>query len=284
MSKKLIYIRIIIIVMCLCFIGIFVILFKSVQKSVSVEENIIEETEKEKVVFDLSKPPSEQRKKVHDNIKEYLRQLYRSIFNDDKLVNCTPLLSYRGLVDDFKSTKSLIEFIKPLPYRNLPIILFEFDNKELINDYFLSYPLNMDDLPVTENYKEKHKEPLFKEFSFIKKKDYKNDKKFYNEYMKFDYWYEFIYDYGVGVNEENKAVIVTENKSAALVYKERETGKEGVGIVRDKNGVEAPVYVNTRKFYFTYTLDEKGYVDDIKYDRTEIINDDKYLDNLIKYE
>ena len=102
--------------------------------------------------------------------------------------------------------------------------------------------------------------------------------------MDFDYWYEFDYEYSVGVDEENKIVGVGEKKIANLVCKDRETGEESSGIVRDKEGNEVPAYVETRNFYFKYTTDEKGYVDDIVFDRVEVINDDKYLDNLIKYE
>ena len=69
-----------------------------------------------------------------------------------------------------------------------------------------------------------------------------------------------------------------------LVCKSNEFGKGSSGIVRDEESNEIPAYVETRNFYFKYTTDEKGYAGDIVFDRVEVINDDKYLDNLIKYE
>ena len=39
------------------------------------------------------------------------------------------------------------------------------------------------------------------------------------------------------------------------------------------------LYDTLRKIYFDYTLDEKGYLDDVKYSHTQIITDEKEFDN-----
>ena len=38
--------------------------------------------------------------------------------------------------------------------------------------------------------------------------------------------------------------------------------------------------IDTRKFVFKYTLDEKGYVDDIEFVKEVKLADDKYLDKI----
>ena len=245
-------------------------------------DSVIEETTVEdRIVFDLRKPPNKQRKIISEHRVEYLKQLYMSIFNDEKLVNCTPILSYGTLVDNFKNIDTLIEFIKLLPYDELPNIMFDYNNKNVISKYFLNYPLNMDDLPVTDNYKEKHPKPLYDEFDFIKNKGYKS-KAYKSKNTDLSYWYEFDYVYTIGADEKNKTIGVLERKSVDRIVVE--DGEESVRSAYDSEGNEVPAYVETRSFYFKYTTDEKGYVDDIVYDRTEIITDDKYLDNLINYE
>ena len=168
-----------------------------------------------------------------------------------------------------------------LPYDELPNILFDYNNKNVISKYFLNYPLNMDDLPVTDNYKEKHTKPLYDEFDFIKNKGYKS-KAYKSKNTDLSYWYEFDYVYTIGADEKNKTIGVLERKSVDRIVVE--DGEESVRSAYDSEGNEVPAYVETRSFYFKYTTDEKGYVDDIVYDRTEIITDDKYLDNLINYE
>ena len=96
-----------------------------------------------------------------------------------------------------------------------------------------------------------------------------------------NYWYEFSYVYTVGVDESDKIIGVLERKYVARVV--IEDGVESVRPVYNKEGNEVPAYIDTRTFYFNYTTDEKGYVDDVIYDRTEVITDDKYLDSIIRY-
>lgn len=280
MSKKLIYVRIVIGIICFIFIGSFIFLIRNIQKSITVEDKIVEETIEEKIIFDLSKPPREQRKKIYGNRKEYLRQLYNDIFKDYKFSNCIELFSYGQLVDNFKSVNSLKKLIIGMKYKSIFKILFMYDDKDIYEDLLITYPLNLDDIPVTEKYKEKHPKPLFEEFNFIKKENYRT-KDYYDKYNEYNYWYEFDYSYGIGVDEETKTICVGEKKSASKLY--IENGIEKSGIVYNKEGNEVSAYVETRDFYFTYTTDEKGYVDDIVYDRTETIIADKYLDNSIRY-
>lgn len=278
MSKKLICIRIIIVFICLVFLCLFIFLFSSIQQSVNMDTNIEETTVEEKIVFDIRKPPNKQRIKIINHKKEYLDQVYDYIFNDKKFANCLgyDYLSAYDIVDGFKSLDSLVYLLKGAAIHELMKKLFSY---ELGKD-----GITFDDLPVTDKYKEKHPKPLYEEFDFIKKEDYKSKKKYYSEYTNSDYWYEFIYDYGIGVDENNKIVCVEEEKYVYKTYRDRETEEEHTGTIFDKDGNEVPAYVETRSFYFKYMTDEKGYVDDIVYDRTEVITDDKYLDNLIKYE
>lgn len=283
MSKKLIYFRIIIIVICLLFVCGFVFVISNLQhliesKNITVEE--IHTNDNQIINFDLKKTPKQQKKMIIEHKNEYLKQLYDYAFDDEKFSNCLgyDYLSAYEIVEDFKDTENLIYVFKKFVYPSLFNKLFCGYEKEISNVIIL------DDLPVTENYKQKHPNPLYEEFNFIKKESYKYPKIYYSEIMDFDYWYEFGYNYHIGVDEENKTICVGEDKYCNRVHKDRETGIETSGIVRDKEGNEVPIDVHTRNFYFTYTTDEKGYVDDIVYDRTEIINDDKYLDSMIKYE
>ena len=284
-SKKLVYIRIVIVLVVVLLVTFIIIIFINVNNNINQSVNtvdIMETTEKE-IVFDMALAPNQQRN-LKGHIREYMSQVYDYLYSDKKwksIKNPYPYdyvkLKQKGDINDF------YQILKSTTMPRLINTLFSFDNAKIFDEMYIDYPLSLDDIPVTENYKEKHPEPLFKEFD-IKKDAYIASKKFYNEYMDFDYWYEFDYEYSVGVDEENKIVGVGEKKIANLVCKDRETGEESSGIVRDKEGNEVPAYVETRNFYFKYTTDEKGYVDDIVFDRVEVINDDKYLDNLIKYE
>lgn len=284
MSKKLIYFRIIIVIICFILIGLFIFIIRNIHNSTVINEKIIEETVEDRIVFNMNLPPSKQ-KNLKGNIKEYLSQVYDYLYKDEKWKNIQESEPYN--YSELKQKKDRDRFYQVLQYSKygkLFLVLFNSDNKDIYRMIYLNYPLNMDDLPVTENYKQKHPNPLYEEFNFIKKDNYKYPKVYYSEIMDFDYWYEFGYNYHIGVDEENKTICVGEDKYCNKVHKDRETGIETSGIVRDKEGNEAPIDVRTRNFYFTYTTDEKGYVDDIVYDRTEIINNDKYLDNMIKYE
>lgn len=280
MSKKLIYIRIVIATICLLFVGLLIFLSSSIQKSVSVDNVTEETTVEEKIVFDLRKTPKQQKKEIYAHPKEYFKQLYNYTFKDEKFSNCFSydFFSVYEIVDYYRDTENLVKVLKKFQYSALFNILFDGYRKERKSEVTTLIPL--DDLLVTENYKIKHPKPLFEEFNFIKKEDYKHPKVYHNEY--FDYWYEFNYNYGIGADEEKQEVCVGEDKYASKIFVE--DGIEKSGIVRDKDGNEVPAYVETRNIYFKYTTDEKGYVDDIVYDRTKIITDDKYLDNIIKYE
>lgn len=283
MSKKLFYIRIVIATICLLLICLFIFLFSSIQKSVNIDSTVDETTiNEEKVVFDLRKTPKQQKKEIYAHPKEYFKQLYNYTFKDEKFSNCFSydFFSVYEIVDYYRDTENLVNVLKKFQYSALFNILFDGYRKERQTEVTILIPL--DDLPVTENYKLNHAKPLYEEFDFIKKEDYKSKKKYYREYTNSDYWYEFDYKYGAGVDEEKKEVCVGEEKYVSKVFVE--DGVEKSGIVRDKDGNEIPAYVETRNIYFKYTTDEKGYVDDIVYDRTEIITDDKYLDNLINYE
>ena len=72
--------------------------------------------------------------------------------------------------------------------------------EKLFFDEIQQLDISLDDLPVTENYKQKHR------------------KIYYGE--AFDYWYEFNYDYGIGVDEESKEVCVIETKTVSRIFVE----------------------------------------------------------------
>ena len=280
MSKKLIYVRIIIASICLLFLGLFIFMIVNIQKTMVVEDKTVEETIEEKIVFDMALPPSQQ-KNLRGHVREYFSQVYDYLYKDIKWKNIQESYPYRySELREKKDKENFYRILKLWPYRNLFLILFNSDNKDMFEKIYLTYPLNLDDIPVTENYKEKHPKPLFEEFSFIKKENYRT-KDYYDKYNEYNYWYEFDYSYGIGVDEETKTICVGEKKSVSKLY--IENGIEKSGIVYNKEGNEVSAYVETKDFYFTYTTDEKGYVDDIVYDRTETITADKYLDNLIRY-
>ena len=144
--------------------------------------------------------------------------------------------------------------------------------------YIFPTPLNLDDLPVTENYKEKPPKPLYEEFDFIKKENYNTQRK-YSSNLQTDVWLSLSYDYGIGVDETEQIVNVVEIKHVSFVIDEE--GEEVSRVVYDENHNEMTEdTIDTRKFVFKYILDEKGYVDDIEFVEEIKLADDKYLDKL----
>lgn len=277
MSKKLIYIKIIIIIICILFISMFAIIFNGIHKSVSVRENVVEETKEEKIVFDLRKPPSKQ-KNLRGHVQEYISQVYDYLFNSDiKWKNIMEKNPYSDLMG-IKDIDNFYDILKGVAFPRLFELLFNSDNKDIFKKIYLKYPLNMDDIPVTENYKEKHPKPLFEEFYFIKKEDYETKKK-YDKYLDVNTWLALNYEYSIGVNEEEKNVYVMETKNVEFLYEE--DGKIRGRVVFDEKGNEmTESSIDTRQFTFKYTLDDKGYVDDVEFVDEIKLADDKYLDHL----
>ena len=206
-----------------------------------------------------------------------MKQLYNEVFKDYKFANCIELFSYVQLVNNFKSVDSLKKLIMGMKYKSLFKILFMFNNKSLFKDLLVAYPLNLDDIPVTENYKEKHPKPLFDEFN-IKKDDYDTNKKYDNN-LETVTWLHFYYEYSVGVDEEEKKVNIVETKNVELLFEE--DGDLRSRVVFDEKGNEMTENSkDTRKFTFKYVLDKNGYVDDIEFVNEIKLVDDKYLDHL----
>ena len=282
MNKKFICIKIVIGIICLIIIGVFIHVVVSIEKHITDKIEVVEETVEERIVFDMSLPPSEQ-KNLKGHVREYMSQVYDYLFHDIKWKNIQDPYPYDySRLRKKENLKNFYELLKSYQYSPLFYLLFKYEEDvKIFDEMYITYPLNMDDIPVTANYKEKHPKPLFEEFDFIKKEDYET-KKYYDTYNEVDYWYEFNYSYSVGVDEDNKEICVGEEKNVSKIFEEE--GNEKVGIVWDIKGEEMWPSMETRKFYFKYTIDERGYVDDVIFDRIEIITDDKELDSLIKYE
>ena len=275
MSKKLFFVKVIILFIALIFISLFVFITFSIKNQIDIKEDLIVETttkEKGKIVFDLTKSPREQKKQIRDNTEEYLKQVYDYIFEDKKFANCLGLnyISYNHLVDNFKSTDSLYSLLKDAPMTELIHKLFSENEKD-----FNKVPLS--ELPVTENYIMHHPKSLREEFSSYIKEDYTKPGrgKMYN----MDYVYRFAYDYGVGYNKEKQEIIVKENKIISFEC-EDETG----GSVWGKKGSkyeEQELYAHLKNIYFKYLLDDRGYIDDIWFDHIEVLASEEDLDNSV---
>ena len=282
MSKKIIYIKILIAIICLLFIGLFVLLFNNIQESINVDKSVVEETSmnKEEIVFDMTLPPSKQRN-LKGHVKEYMSQVYDYLYKDIKWKNIQESnpYDYSGL----RKKKDREDFYKVLQYSKygkLFLVLFNSNNEDIFKKIYLSYPLNLDDIPVTENYKQKHPKQLYEEFDFIKKEDYETKKKYDNN-LETDTWLYLSYKYGIGVNENEKLIYLTETKNVMFLYESY--GETKSRVVFDEEGNEMTEdTIDTRKFVFKYTIDDNGYVDDVEFVKEIKLADDKYLDELWK--
>lgn len=279
MNKKLICIRVMIGIICLIIIGIFIHVVISIEKHISDNIEVVEETVEERIVFDMTLPPSKQ-KNLKGHVKEYMSQVYDYLFHDIKWKNIKNPYPYDySQLKKKENLKNFYEILRMTTMPRLINVLFDFENPIKYEDIYLDYPLNMDDIPVTENYKEKHPRPLFEEFDFIKKEDYETKKK-YDANLETNTWLYLNYEYGVGVDEEEKTIHVGETKSVTFLYIDDE-GEERTRVTFDDRGNEMTENsIETREFVFKYTLDEKGYVDDIKFVKEIKLADDKYLDRL----
>lgn len=282
-SKKLLILKFIAIIIVIFIVVSLTLILRKINTGISISEQNIEiETKEKKITFDMTLLPNQQRI-VNKHRKEYISQVYDYLFNNDvkwkNIMNDNP---YTDLMS-IKYLDNFYDILKGTALPHLFELLFDFNNPNKFKEIYLSYPLNMDDIPVTENYIKNHPKPLFEEFNdIIKLKKEYNTKKYYSEDLNADYWYNFSYDYGISVDEEKKEIEIIEKKSVGKMYKYREDGEEHGGIVRDNEGNEISTDVETRRFYFNYTLANNGYLDDVIYNKTAVIANDNYLDNMIK--
>ena len=277
MSKKLFYIKVVIVSLFIIIVCMFILVLKNIQQSSKIKETVVEETIKEeKIVFNMKLPPNKQ-KNLKGHVKEYMSQVYDYLYKDVKWKNIKNPYPYS--YSELKEKKDLNNFYNVLKMTTLPRlvnILFDFNNVKRFDDVYIDYPLNMDDLPVTENYKKKHPKPLYEEFEFITKKV---DNNIYYTKHDMNILCKFFYNYGIGLNEEEKIVTVYETKSIET-YRNFDGEIENT-VVYDKKGNEITEdSADTREFVFKYTLDEKGYVDDIEYVKVNELDGDKYLNEI----
>ena len=267
---------------------LFIILFLHIVLSVNkgINERIeIKETatvEKQEIIFDMTLPPSKQ-KNLKGHVREYMSQVYDYLFHDIKWKNIQDPYPYDySRLRKKENLKNFYELLKSYQYSPLFYLLFKCEeDTEVFSEMYINYPLNLDDIPVTENYKEKHPKPLFEEFNFIKKENYETKKK-YDTNLQTETWLYLTYKYGIGVDEEEKTINVVETKSVTFLY-EDDNGEERTRVVFDGKGHEMTEdSIDTREFVFKYTLDEKGYVDDVEFVKEIKLADDKYLDELWK--
>lgn len=268
MSKKLIYIRIVVVTICLLFVCIIVFLFSSIQKSVNMDSVIEETTVEDKIKFDLWKAPYKQKSKLKGHEKDYEEQLYYYIFNDEKLVNTakiTPTSSYEAIVG-FGEVDSIINIYKKEPLKNLINMIFSDDN------------IDYSQYAFTDNYIEKHPISLKKEFSQYFKENYSKsgNGKLYN----MNYEYEYSYRYNIDYDIEKQFVMINVDKSIDYVCEDG-TGGSLWGKKGSKyDGKE--LYAELKTIYFKYKLDEKGYLDDIWFDHIKVLADEKELDDSVR--
>ena len=141
MSKKIIYVRIIIAAVCLLFISIFVFLIKGIQESININDVVIEETtEEEKIVFDMNLPPSEQ-KNLKGNVKKYMSQVYDYLYDDIKWKNVKNPYPYEySILREKTDLKKFYEILRMTTMPRLVNLLFDFNNPKKFEEIYLSYP------------------------------------------------------------------------------------------------------------------------------------------------
>lgn len=273
MSKKLIYFRIIIITVCLLFVGVFVFVISNLQQSIKIKSSIEEETNlsnKQTIVFDLKKPPYKQKKMLKGNVAEYDNQVYHYLFNDERIINTAKysgVTDYYHLVENYGEIENVYYIYKRRPLNNLINIIFSDDNVDYSQYAF------------TEHYIEEHPESLKKEYNNLFKENYIL-KNYYSETLESNIIIVANYGYDIGIDRNNEMVIITESKSIDFESEDGEyhgirTGKKGSAW----EGKE--LFVATRVMYFKYTLDEKDYLNDIELDHIDVLIDDKLLDGMI---
>jgi len=264
MSKKLIYIRIIIVVISLLFIGLFVVIVNDIQKSTDIAESTTNETVVEKNVFDLKKAPKEQKNKLKGHVSEYEDQVYHYLFKDERIINTAKYggsFDYYHLIENFGEVDNVYYIYKRRPLSNLITMIFSDED------------IDYSQYAFTSNFLKNHPVSLKKEFKDCFNEDYEVVK----DNGKFKHL--FTYYYHIGIDREKQQVEIEVEKS--IEYFNEETGVNG-GVVYGKKGSKyegQELYTTLRRIYFDYILDEKEYLDDIKYSHTQIINDEKELDD-----
>ena len=272
MSKKIISLRIIIIsiIILFCILAIFLI-FK-INSSVSIKQkNILTETtikEENKIIFDLTKSPKEQKRKLKNHIEEYEDQVYHYLFSDEKIINTAKFygpVNYYHLTEHYSDVDNVYFIYKRKPLSNL------------INMIFSDEDIDYTKYAFTENYIEHHPNSLREEFSQYFNEDYSKPGK--GKMYDMNYNYLFAYDYGIGCNREMQTIIVNENKMITYMCEDGTGGSLWGKKGSRYDGKE--LYADLRKIYFKYKLDEKGYLDDVWFDHIEVLNSEQDLDDSV---
>ena len=279
MSRKLVYIRALITIICVvffCSIAYLIINLNSISNMTINESTATETTsaiidtttiKKDEKKFDLNKSPREQREIVIKYTKEYLQEVYNYIFEDEKFANCLGL-NYLNCYElmYFTSASRLYNLLKGAPLGMLTGALFDKDEFNKID---------LTDLPLTENYILKHPNSLREEFKQYFKEDYYIQGK--GKIYDMDYNYGFLYGYSIGYNNETKNICIHETKSIDYVCDD-DTG----GSLWGKEGSkyeEKELYAELRNIYFKCKFDDRGYLDDVWFDHIEVLANEEDLDN-----
>ena len=269
-SKKLKLLKLIVMIFSLVIIVFIIIVFQKCKTTIdnTIDYETTNETKEEKIIFDLSKAPYEQKNKIRGHVEEYDDQVYHYLFDDEKMINTA---KYSGVTDYYHLVENYGDNVFYI-YTRRPL-------NNLINMIFLDEDIDYSQYAFTENYIKKHPVSLRKEFSQYFKEDYRKPGK--GKLYDMDYEYKYSYGYNIGCDRENQFAVVDVSKSISYVCEDGTSGSLWGKKGSKYEGKE--LYAELKTIYFKYKLDEKGYLDDIWFDHTEVLNSEQDLDNSVNF-